>query len=1101
MRLTPWTAAGLALAASASSRLHAQITTTATLAGRVTAGATAGAATRPLASAQIVAVHRPSGTTYRASTRADGRFTIPGMRVGGPYQVTVRALGYAPESRDNITLDLGTQRDLTFGLAPVATQLTAVQVQAAAPNALDAGRTGAATNVERATITTLPTISRTINDFTRLTPQASSNGQSFAGQDSRFNNTTIDGAFFNNSFGLGSGQPGGRTNVAPIPLDAIDQIQVNIAPYDVRQGYFTGAGVNAVTRSGTNDYEGSLYYLGRNQSFVGRQAAGQPFDPGTFKFGQFGARLGGPILRDRLFFFANFENDRQTQPGTTYLASTPGQTAGGNTTRVLQSDVQSVSDLLANKFNYQTGPATGYNFATPSTRFLGKLDFNANDQNKLSVRYITLNSSSDFPASNSSSLGFGNRRSNLTSLSYANSGYSINENIRSIVGEWNSQIGNGRFSNNFIAGYTSNDESRGSKGAVFPVVDILKDGSTYLNFGSEPFTPDNQLRYNTFQLQNSFTAYAGDHEITVGAQFERYHSENVFFPGSQSVYVYNSLDDFLTDANGYLADPSRTTSPVTLRRFQVRYNNIPGQTEPLQPLHVNTYGAYAQDQWRATPGLQLTFGVRLDVPSFGATGFTNPQANALTFRDASGGAVQYQTQKLPGANALFSPRFGFNWDVRGDRSTQLRGGSGIFSGTPPYVWISNQIGQNGIQTGFDQADNTTARPFNPNPDAYKPTSVTGAPASSYELDFTTPNFRFPQQWRSNIAVDQRLPGGVIATGEFLYGRDVNGVSYINANLPAPQSAFTGVDKRPRWVSSTKGVSATRINQNITAAYVLGNESSGHNYDVSASIEKTFHSGLFVKAAYNYAVAKNTVDPGSIAGGSWTGNPITYDPNNPGLGYAATSPGHRAFLAVAYRHNIFNIGETTVSLFGDYATQGNTSYVYSGDLNGDGAFGNDLIYIPRDRSEMNFAPITDSKKNVLFTPQQQQDAWESYIQQDTYLRGHRGEYAERNAVFLPMLFRADASISQDISRPLAGKQNTVQIRLDIFNVGNLLNHNWGVGQQLVTTQPLNAGGADANGAALYTLRVVNNQLLTNTYQRTAGLTDVYRMQLGVRYSFR
>jgi len=330
------------------------------------------------------------------------------------------------------------------------------------------------------------------------------------------------------------------------------------------------------------------------------------------------------------------------------------------------------------------------------------------------------------------------------------------------------------------------------------------------------------------------------------------------------------------------------------------------------------------------------------------------------------------------------------------------------------------------------------------------------------------------------------------------------VYYINANLPAAQSKFTGADQRPRWVATTTGVNPTRIktriNQNITAAYVLKNENVGRNYDVAATLEKSFRAGLFVKAGYNYAVSRNTIDPGSIASGSWTGNPVALDPNNPGVGYAQNSPGHRAFLAVALRREYFGFGATTLSLFGDYATQGNASYVFGGDLNGDGAVGNDLIYVPRDRSEMNFAAITDAKGGVLFTPQRQQDAWEGYINQDKYLRGRRGQYAERNAVFLPMLFRADASLAQDVFRPAAGKRNTVQVRLDVFNLTNLLSHRWGVGQQVVSTQPLAAAGADANGAALYRLRVVNNQLLATTYQRTAGLNDVYRMQLGIRYTF-
>ena len=1088
--------AALAVRAAA---LGAQVVTTAAVTGRVT-----GQGGAPVAGARVTAVHQPSGTTYNASTRADGRFTIQGMRVGGPYTVAVRALGYAPDTRGGLALSLGNQADVSFALGAVATQLSAVTVQAAAPTGtLSANRTGAATNVGRDAIATLPTISRTIQDFTRLTPQASATG-AFGGLDSRFNNTTIDGAQFNNAFGLGTGQPGGRTNVSPIPLDAIDQIQVNVAPFDVRQGTFVGASVNAVTRSGTNDFEGSAYYFGRNQRFVGRNAYGQAFNPGTFTFGQYGARLGGPVLRNKLFFFVSGETDELTQPGTTFVPNAGGQAVGGNTTRVLASDVQRVTDLLAAApFNYQTGAATGYDLSTPSRRLLARVDYNANAQHKFSVRFTGLNSTSDFPVSNSNSLGFGNRRGTTQALSFENSGYAIKENNRSVVGEWNAQYG-ARFSNNFIAGYTSNDESREYKGSVFPTVDVLDGtGATYLNFGFEPFTPANQLRYNTLQAQDNFTAYAGNHEITVGASAERYRSENVFFPGSQSVYVYNTLQDFLTDAAGYAANPGRTgPAPVTLRRFQVRYNNIPGQSEPLQPLRVVTTSAYAQDQWRVVPRLSLTYGLRVDAPSFGATGFTNPQANGLTFRDETGDQVRYQTQKLPDTRALLSPRVGFNWNARGDRDTQLRGGTGIFTGRPAYVWISNQIGQNGIQTGFDQLDNTPLRPFNPNPDAYKPAQVSGQPASSYELNFTDANFRFPQQWRSNLALDQRLPGGVVATVEGVYGRDVNGVYYINANLPAAQARFTGPDRRPLWT-------ANRINQNIVAAYVLKNQTVGRNYNVSASLEKSFRSGLFVKAAYNYGVAKNTVDPGSIASGSWQGNQIALDPNDPGLGYSQYTPGHRTILGVSYRREYLRLGATTLSVFAERSNGANffnglfggvTSYVYSGDLNGDGAAGNDLLYVPRDRSEMNFLPIVGTGGAPSFSAAQQQDAWEAYIRQDPYLRKRRGQYAERNAVFLPQVLRADASLAQEIFRPAFGARNALQVRLDVFNVTNLLDKNWGVGRQLVSNQPLAAAGASAAGAAQYRMRVVNGQLLSQTFQRTAGVNDVYRMQLGVRYTF-
>lgn len=1067
-----------------ASAAGAQGVTTAAIAGTVT-----GQGNAPLVGAIIAATHIPSGTKYGTITRADGRFYLGAMRVGGPYEVTVRAIGFEPKTLSGINLELGVTTDLVFTMNPTLVRLEAVAITAEGGQ-LSSARTGASTTVSGDALSTFPTIGRTITDFTRLTPQATGFG-SFAGLDNRFNNISVDGSYFNNSFGL-SGQPGGRTGVSPIPLDAVDQLQIAIAPYDVRQGNFTGAGVNAVTKSGTNQFSGSIYTVQRDQSLVGHKVGDAPFDPGTFNFKQFGARLSGPIVRNKLFFFANYEGDGFKTPGTTFLANTGGQPVGGNTTRVLASDMTAMSTFLKQKFNYDTGPFAGWNLETPSSRIIAKLDWNVNDKNKASLRYIQLDSRSDNPVSNSSSLGFGSRRDNTNSMSFQNSGYAIMENIRSLVAEWNSQL-TSRWSNNLIAGYTKNDESRKYKSnTLFPVVDILQDGVTYMNFGFEPFTPANQLRYKTVQFQDNLTYSRGRHDFTIGVSGQQYHSDNVFYPGSQSVYVYNSLADFYTDANDYLANPNRTTSPVTLNRFQVRYNNIPGQTEPLQPLDVTYLGAYAQDEWRITKGFKVTVGLRVDVPSFKNTALDNPAADAMTFRDEYGNPVKYRTDKLPDATPLISPRFGFNWDVTGDRSTQIRGGSGVFTGSPPYVWISNQIGQNGILTGFDDIRNTKTRPFNPNPDTYKPKTVTGAPAATYELNFTNPNYKFPQIWRSDIGIDKKLPWGVIGTFEYLYSRDVNGQYYINANLPAAQSAFTGADKRPRWTSN-------RIQSNITAAYVLKNQNVGWSSNTSVSLEKAFQNGLYVKTAYNYGVTRNTIDPGSIAGGSWTNNAMPADPNNPGVGYSSNSPGHRFITAVSYKRDFFGFGETGFSLFAESITQGNTSYTFSGDANGDAASFNDLIYIPKDQSEMNFEQYTAS--GVTFTVQQQKDAWEAYIKQDPYLSKHRGQYAERGAAFLPRLVRADVSVTQDLSRMVRGTRNSFQARLDILNFTNMINSNWGVSDRFVTNTPLIPRGADANGALLYRLRNIGSSLLPpQTYQRNAGLSDVYRMQLSFRYNF-
>jgi len=1057
----------------------------------------------PLPAATVMAVHVPSGTTYGTTTREDGRFSLPGMRVGGPYTVTVTFVGYQKKTTEDIHLALGVARNLEFVLHDENIKLDEITITGQKDAIFSPERTGAATSISLESIKALPTITRRIDDFVRLSPQAKKTqfgGFYFAGQDNRLNNITIDGSYFNNSFGLG-GQPGDRTGVAPVSLDAIEQVQVNVAPFDVRQGNFVGAGINTVTKSGTNEYSGSVYYQLRNESLVGKDAKDRKVDPGKFKYNQIGLNLGGPIIKNKLFFFGSFEKDQLTQPGTTYLANPGGVTPGGNITRVNASDLERISSFLKNNFGYETGPYQGYDHEIPALRFLMRLDYNLDQRNKFSLRYTHLDSETDVLVSNSTSLGNGNRRSRTDALNFQNSNYKILENIRSLVGEWNSTLGD-NMSNNLIVGYTYNDESRDSRGSMFPFVDILDGkGTTYTSFGFEPFTPNNELRYKSLQFQNNFSYYMTDHYLTFGISAERYESENVFFPGSQSVYVYNTLDDFFKDAEGYLANPNRTVSDVPLNKFQVRWTNIPGQTKPVQPLEVWYTGLYAQDEWQVLKNLRVTGGLRVDVPFFGDTGFKNAEVDTMNFRDEDGQTVKYSTSKLPDPHPLISPRIGFNLDIFDDHTTQLRGGTGIFTSRPAYVWISNQIGNNGVLTGFEELKSTTDKPlvnraFNPDPNHYKPTSVNGSPASKYELAFTDPDFKFPQLWRSTVAVDQKLPFGLIGTVEFLYNRDVNGLYYINANLTAPNSEFKGADNRPRWDSK---VSSTTINKKIQNAIVLKNQDEGYSYNISASIERPFSDGFYGKVGYNYGVAKNTVDPGSIAYGSWSSNPHSTNPNNPGLGFSAASAGHRVFVALSYRREYFDFGSTSISLFWDGFSPLNGSYTFSNDMNGDGGT-NDLVYIHKDKSEMNFKEYTD--KNGTYTAAQQADAWEAYIQQDDYLKENRGKYAERGGVFLPMAFRADLSLIQEVFADFIGSRNTLQFRVDFLNFTNLINKNWGVSDRFYggNTQPLVSQGADAEGRSTYTLKNVGGQLLSKSIETNAEIADVFSIQFGIRYIF-
>jgi hypothetical protein len=1100
-----------------SAPLAAQGVTTGTISGIVL-----NADKSPVVGADVIAIHLSSGTSYEAKTRGDGRFFMPAVRVGGPYSVTVTFAGgagtaFQPETQEGINVSLGVSSDLTFNVRAIALQET-VTVTATVDPIFSSSRTGASTSVGRDVIAELPTISGRISDLTRLTPQSS--GNSFAGQDNRLNNITVDGSYFNNAFGLGEGQPGGRTGVAPISLESIEQVQVSIAPFDVRQGNFVGAAVNTVTRSGTNQFSGSFYHRYRNEDYVGTEARGLTVNPGTFTFRDTGVWGGGPIVRNRLFVFGNYENEKASAPLHTFVANTGGQAAGGNITRVLKSDLDTLSAYLKASFGYDTGGYENLPADTPAKRYLLRTDLNLSNSNKISFRYNQLDSSSGKNLSGSSSAGLGRSTFSTNHLHFAASNYAQLETIKSGVGEWNSVIGSS-VSNSLIVGYTKNDESREDPGPLFPFVDILApDGTAYISFGTEPFTPNNELRYKTFQFQDNVTKFTSQHSLTFGVTYQKYQSDNVFFNCcKQGAYVYSSLADFYADANGFLANPNRATSAVTVRQFGLRYMNIPGLDKPTQILDVKYGGAYAQDEWRPRTNLTLTAGLRFDVPSFGNSGYPNPLADALTFRDENGAAVQFSSGRLPEAKILWSPRVGFNWDMNSDGKTQVRGGTGVFTGQPLYVWISNQLGNTGVLQGSFREDNTTTRPFVTDVSRFRPV-VTGAGAASYELDVTQNGFKFPQVWRNNIAVDRRLPGGVVGTAEFIYNRDVNGIYYINANLPAAQSTFSGVDNRPRWTgvacgTGTVGPCVNRINNaagnQVTGAIVMKNQDVGRSWNLSGMLSKSV-AGLSLRGAYSYGDAKNTIDPGSTAFSSWQLNQTPADPNNPGLGRSSSAQGHRVFVNVAYSKEYFGFGATTIAAFWEAKPTLNgasfsstASYVFAGDMNGDGAAGNDLIYIPRDQSEMNFATFTSGGRT--FTPAEQAAAFDAYINQDPYLKEHRGEYAERGGVWYPMVKRMDLAITQDVFRNIGGKRNAGQFRIDFTNFGNLLNSNWGVSQRLVApvtqangAQILTNPAVDTQGRPTYRLALVNNQLITKSFQTNTNLSDVYQFMLSFRYSF-
>jgi hypothetical protein len=1060
----------------------AQGVTTASMSGVISA---ADGTTLP--GANVVAVHEPSGTQYGVATRGDGSFTLPAMRVGGPYRVSISFVGYETQVVEGIELRLGQTYTLNVTLQEEGETLEAVEVVGRVNPVLNSERTGAATNISNEVINSLPTISRSIDDFTRLTPQSS--GRSFGGQDARFNNLTIDGSIFNNSFGLSS-TPGGQTRSTPISLDAIEQIQVNLAPYDVRQGGFTGAGINAITRSGDNEFRGSVFYNTRNENFVGTRARDSDVEVDAFDVKQYGFRLGGPIIKNKLFFFINGESERRVDPATPYIAAAPGRT-GNNVTRVQKSDLDELRQFLIGNFGYDPGAYEGYNLDTESDKILARLDWNINTNHKFSLRYNQLKSFTDVLASNSGS--FSGRRGNLFALNFQASNYIIHNDIYSVIGELNSTFGN-RFSNNIIAGYTANRDYRDSRGGVFPLVDILEDDRNYTTFGYEPFTPNNRLDTDTWQFQNNFTAYLTGHTITAGVNFENFNFNNVFTPTYYGRYVFNSLEEFYAAARG---------EDVEYRQFEQTYSALPGGALPISRTEAYQVGAYLQDEIEPALNFKVTAGIRIDVPFFGNTALNNPAVEGMEFRNPEGEEVRFSTSKLPDAHILWSPRLGFNWDVKGDRTLQVRGGTGLFSGRPAFVWISNQVGNNGVLTGSFRENNPSTVDFPFTGSVTENIPENAELPTNYGLAFVDNDFRFPQVWRSNLAVDKELPGNVVATLEAIYNNDVNNVYYYNANQESAVGALAGPDNRPVYAGNDEEL---RIIDNVTDATVLTNYRGGYGLSLTGQLQKTFTGGLYAMVAYNFGLARDIQSAGSIAFSSWRGNQTVRGNNYPDLAYSNNDQRHRIISSISYRKEYLGNFASQVSLFFEARNQGRFSYTYSGDANRDRLFGNDLIYVPTqaELQEMRFADITDRDDNVLFTADQQRAAFESFIEQDEYLSNTRGAYAERNGGLGAWIAQLDLSFQQEFFMNIGEKRNTLQFRADIFNFGNLLNPNWGVSRFAANTSPLRVSRITETQPGVfeptYQLNLVNDQLPSETFRYGAGIGDVWQMQLGVRYIF-
>jgi hypothetical protein len=1055
--------------------------TTASMSGRILDNKKEG-----IPGATVIVVHLPSGTKYGTATQEDGSFNLPNLRIGGPYSVEVSAVGYNTIKEEIPALSLGQNVALNYTMKEENSEIAAIQVTAQKDAIFNADRTGAATNINSTALMTMPTISRNFTDMIRLVPQSS--GTSFAGRNNLFNNLSIDGSIFNNAFGLAS-LPGGQTNSQPISLDALEEIQVNIAPYDVRQSGFTGAGINAVTRSGTNDIKGSAYYFFRNNNMVADRVGDVSVPVPQFDYYQAGLRVGGPIIKNKLFFFLSGELEKRTDPIGTFVADR-GQ--GGNVSALTGQQADDLRNFLITQYGYDPGRIDSYDMLTESQKILARFDWNVTNNTRATLRYTYLKSYRDVPMSNSGAQG--TRQNSANSLPFENGNYNINNNYNSIVGEVNSTIGN-KYSNNLILGWTGFRDFRGSKSKIFPFVDIENGNNlTLTSFGYEPFTPNNLLDSDVYQLSDNFNIYKGKHTFTIGTANEYYRFRNGFMPNFYSRYRFASLAAFYNSA------PAGTPTPIGISNgtgrptlFQYRYSAV-AEEVPFARFEAAQLGFYAQDEWKANDRIKVILGVRADIPFFPKKPIDNPAVRQLRFENQE----ILDVSKFPDAHVLWSPRIGFNWDVKGDRSFQVRGGTGVFTGRIPFVWMSNQASNTGalfgtIDPGVNPAG-LSAFPFNPDPFAYRPANPVGQIPASYEINVTAPKFRFPQVWRSNLGTDFNIAEGLTASLDLSFTKDINAVYVRNANLAAPIGTVAG-DGRLRYA----GGAAARINPNIINAFVLDNSSKGWSGAITAQIQKQFQGGFFTSLAYNYGPSWD-INSGLAATASsfFTGNFIVGNPNAPTLSYSANQQLHRVVASATYKVEYAKYFATGISLFAEVRSGNNFSYTTGGDLNGDGVNGNDLIYIPRSKEEIILAPTNASDSR---TPEQIWEELDAYIRQDKYLSANRGRYAERNGAEAPWVFKSDLRVWQDFKF----KKNTLQFTADIFNFTNLISPNWGVVKTPIRTQLLNfVGYENPSNRPVFTFApVINSQTGERnvTFQNaTNNFASQWQIQLGVRYIF-
>ncbi|MGM9741927.1 MAG: carboxypeptidase regulatory-like domain-containing protein [Candidatus Cryptobacteroides sp.] len=1099
--------AGIAMLAGTLA--YAQVTTS-SLSGRIT-----DEKGQPALGAAVVATHEPSGTVYGAVVNENGQYNIVGMRAGGPYKVEVSSVGYNSVVYKDVTIQLAEAYKLDAVLKESTEFLEEVVVIGTAKSKFSSEKTGAATNISNEQITSVPTVNRSISDVTRLSPYGG-NGMTFAGADGRTANFTVDGANFNNNFGLSDNLPGGGN---PISIDALEEMQVVISPYDVRQTNFIGGGVNAITKSGTNTFKGSAYIYHKNEYMRGDTVDGETLSGARDKDRNtiYGFTLGGPIIKNKLFFFVNYEYEKTPTVANRWRGSEDGiMDEDKNISRTTLEDLEKVSKFVKEKYGYDTGSWTSFPADESNRKILARLDWNINSNNRLALRY-NYTKNSGWTAPNASSMDAGTRsayaRMSKYSMSYANSMYSMDNLVHTVSVDLNSRISD-KISNQFLATFSKLDDVRGSNSSDFPFIDIRNDdGSTvlpYISLGYELFTWHNGVHNNVVTAKDDLTMYFGNHKILAGASYEYQMADNMYMRNGTGYYRYKSLDDFFNGA-----------APEVVC-LTYGYN---GEESPAARVRYHKPGIYAQDDWTVSDRFKLSYGLRLDGIFYSNKDLMTNQA----IYDLDYAGRHIDTGKWPTAKVTVSPRIGFNWDVIGNKSLTMRGGTGLFSGRLPLVFFTNmpsnggmvqyqaQIGPKGDSVDMNEfAGGVLNRkellakleslgyPMTITPDKGS------IPSSIAAVD---PKFKMPQVWKTSLAFDYNFPTSFpfSISAEGIFNKTVNAVCMSDWSV-IPTDGFTrlnGADNRPIYQEFKYTYEKQKFNKdgspvvdeagnpvfetkNMPSAYMLENTRKGYGWSASVQLNMRPVDGLSIMAAYTHTASKElTSMPGSNASSVLNYMATVNGPNDPGLHNSQNVTPDR-FIAAVTHHD--KCGNHFSLIYETWRGGYNYSYMTVNDMNGDG-YNYDSIYIPTDKEVAN--------GDFRFVSDNDRDRFMGFVHNDKYLSKHQGEYAEAYSVYSPWVHRVDFSYKHDFRVKIGKTTNTLQLSFDIKNLMNLFNSKWGVSKYMNSSlgdgRILKYEGVDAEGYATFsTPSAVSAN--TETWKYNHAIGQCWYASIGLKYMF-